>query len=87
MSNTSSTREVWNVIEADGHDMNDLVRAVDALPAPDSETPTVVICQTVKGKGVDFMERNLSWHAGSLSAADLERALASLAGNYRKELV
>jgi transketolase len=72
----------WNVIEADGHDMADLVRAVDAWPASDSDTPTVVICETVKGKGVDFMERNLSWHAGSLGAADLERAMASLAANY-----
>jgi transketolase len=75
----------WNVIEADGHDMADLVRAVDAWPASDSDTPTVVICETVKGKGVDFMERNLSWHAGSLGAADLERAMASLAVNYGRE--
>jgi transketolase len=39
----------------------------------------VVICETVKGKGVDFMERNLAWHAGSLGREDLERALVALA--------
>jgi transketolase len=69
----------WNVIEVDGHDMGALVQAFDSLPDPDSDTPTVVIGETVKGKGVDFMERNLAWHAGSLNDKDLQRALASLA--------
>ena len=77
----------WNVIEANGHDMADLVRAVDALPSSDSDRPTVVICETVKGKGVDFMEHNLAWHAGSLGAADLERAMTALAASRTKESV
>ncbi|WP_203137627.1 transketolase [Microbacterium sp. JZ31] len=68
----------WNVIEVDGHDMAQLVDAIDRLPDPDSDVPTVVVCETVKGKGVDFMERNLAWHAGSLGAEDLTRALAAL---------
>ncbi|MBN9201035.1 MAG: transketolase [Microbacterium chocolatum] len=76
----------WNVVEIDGHDMGQLVEAIDALPDPMTEVPTVVICETVKGKGVDFMERNLAWHAGSLGAADLERALASL-HSHRSEAV
>lgn len=75
----------WNVVETDGHDMSQLVAALDALPAADSSQPTVVICDTVKGKGVDFMERNLAWHAGSLGAADLERAYASLSASYGRE--
>lgn len=77
----------WNVVEIDGHDMSQLVTAIDALPDPDSDTPTVVIAETVKGKGVDFMERNLAWHAGSLGAEDLERALAALAASREKETV
>ncbi len=77
----------WNVVEIDGHDMAQLVAAIDALPDPDSDTPTVVIAETVKGKGVDFMERNLAWHAGSLGAEDLERALAALAASREKETV
>ena len=68
----------WNVIEVDGHDMAQLVDAIERLPDPDSDVPTVVVCETVKGKGVDFMERNLAWHAGSLGADDLTRALAAL---------
>jgi len=77
----------WNVIHIDGHDMGALVGAIDQLPATDSDKPTVVICETVKGKGVDFMERNLAWHAGSLGAADLERAMAALSATRVKESV
>lgn len=77
----------WNVVEIDGHEMSQLVAAVDALPAPDSDVPTVIVAETVKGKGVDFMERNLAWHAGSLGAADLERALAALNASRDKETV
>ena len=75
------------MIHIDGHDMGALVGAIDSLPATDSDKPTVVICETVKGKGVDFMERNLAWHAGSLGAADLERAMAALSASRDKESV
>ncbi len=74
----------WEVVEADGHDMASLVAAIDGLPATDSRRPTVVICETIKGKGVDFMEHNLAWHAGSLGPADLERAMAALEASRRK---
>jgi transketolase len=47
----------------------------------------VIIAETIKGKGVDFMERNLAWHAGSLGAADLEKALAALQSSRTKENV
>ncbi|MEO8527819.1 MAG: transketolase [Pseudolysinimonas sp.] len=77
----------WDVIMVDGHDMSQLVGAVDAFPATGSDRPTVVICETVKGKGVDFMERNLAWHAGSLGAADLERAIAALESSRVRESV
>ncbi|MDQ0260402.1 transketolase [Sinomonas atrocyanea] len=77
----------WNVVVIDGHDMKQLVDAIDHLPATDSKRPTVVICETVKGKGVDFMERNLAWHAGSLGAADLERAMSALEASRKKETV
>jgi transketolase len=77
----------WNVVHIDGHDMSQLLTAIDELPDTQSDRPTVVICETVKGKGVDFMERNLAWHAGSLGAADLDRALAALQASYEKEKV
>ena len=69
----------WNVIECDGHDMAQLISAIDSLPPHDSDKPTVLVCQTVKGKGVSFMERNIGWHAGSLSEEDMNKALEEIA--------
>ncbi len=77
----------WNVIEVDGHSMADLTRVLDQLPPANSQRPTVIIAETIKGKGVDFMERNLAWHAGSLGAADLARALEALESSHKKESV
>lgn len=76
----------WNVIEVDGHNMSQLVAAVDALPDPDSGLPTAIVCRTIKGKGVDFMEGDIGWHAGSVNETDLARALDSLRLG-REELV
>ncbi len=70
-------------MQVDGHDMKALVEAFDALPPTDSDRPTVVICETIKGKGIDFMEHNIGWHAGSLGGADLERAQLSLAASRK----
>ena len=69
----------WNVIEADGHNMGELVKAIDSLPSGSSGMPTALVCATVKGKGVSFMERNIGWHAGSLSEVDMNAALAEIA--------
>lgn len=49
----------WNVIELDGHD-HDALR--EALSNKEAEKPTVIIADTVKGKGVSFMENNILWH-------------------------
>jgi transketolase len=56
-----------------------LVSAIDSLPASDSSKPTALVCKTVKGKGVSFMERNLGWHAGSLNDEDMQKALEEIA--------
>lgn len=75
----------WNVVEINGHDMNMIVDALDNLPAVNSLKPTVIVANTIKGKGVSFMERNLGWHAGRLSEEDYARALESLRANYPNE--
>jgi transketolase len=74
----------WNVIECDGHNMAELTAAVDRLPPSTADKPTAIICNTVKGKGVGFMERQIKWHAGTLSEADTEKALAELAAGRGK---
>ena len=75
----------WNVIEVqDGNDMKQVVAALDSLPAG-GDTPTVVILNTVKGKHISFMERQIKWHAGSLNEQDLATALADLEAAYEKQ--
>ena len=49
----------WNVIEIDGHD-HDALR--EALSQTSEDKPTVVIANTVKGKGISFMEMDILWH-------------------------
>ena len=76
----------WNVIEINGHDMNAIVDTIDALPASDSPKPTLIICDTIKGKGVSFMERNLAWHSGNLTTEQMEQALADLRKAHEQEM-
>ena len=65
----------WNTVEVDGHDMAQLVAALDALPPAASNKPTAIVCSTVKGKGVSFMEHNIGWHAGTLKTDDMNIAI------------
>lgn len=68
----------WNVKVIDGHDMEQIVQALDELPSADSDVPTVIIGNTIKGKGIDFMENQAQWHNGLLTEEQLEAALESL---------
>ena len=66
----------WHVeIVQDGHDIDGLV---SALTADSFGRPRVVLAQTVKGKGVSFMENNLDWHHGRLSDAQSEQAIVEI---------
>jgi transketolase len=70
----------WSVEEVDGHDVDALARVYDGLPPRDHDVPTVIVANTVKGKGVSWMEYSRTWHLGALVGADLEAARAELAG-------
>lgn len=67
----------WGVHELDGHD-HDALSAAFTAPPPLPGRPTVLVAHTVKGKGVSFMEDQLSWHYRSADAAQLAAALAEL---------
>ncbi len=77
----------WDVIEiADGNDMEQVCAALDRLPPPDyrvRRNPVFIISNTVKGKGVDFMEGTYKWHGGGIAKEQLEQALASVKKNRR----
>ena len=76
----------FHVVEIDGHNMGEIVDALDTLPDSGSDRPTAIVANTIKGKGVDFMERNIGWHAGSLNQEDYRRAIESIQRVYGKEV-
>jgi transketolase len=67
----------WHVVEIDGHDIADIQRGL-AEARHTSGRPTVLIAETVKGKGVSFMENQCDWHGAVLSEAQLTQALREL---------
>jgi transketolase len=67
----------FEVREIDGHDMAQVVDALDALPL-DSDRPTALIAHTVKGKGVSFAENTYLWHSNNVNDETYERALGEL---------
>ena len=67
----------FEVREIDGHDMNQVVDALDALPL-DSDRPTALIAHTVKGKGVSFAENTYLLHSNNVNDETYERALGEL---------
>jgi transketolase len=50
----------WNVHKINGHNFSILKKKINSLSK--SKKPTVIICDTIKGKGVSFMENNILWH-------------------------
>ena len=56
----------WQVREIDGHDMGEILAALDSLPDPSGPAPQCIIARTVKGKGASFMENAAEWHYGGL---------------------
>lgn len=75
----------WNVLEIDGHDMGQIIDAIDSLPAVDGDKPTVIIGHTVKGHGVSFMENNANWHAGCVNEEDWIKAKEELKTAYERK--
>lgn len=67
----------WEVVETDGHDVNALRKVLLALPLKEGR-PNCLICHTVKGRGVSFMEDELLWHYRSPDDGEYERALREL---------
>ena len=63
----------FECFEVDGHDMDAIVTA---LKAPVSGKPKFICCNTVKGKGVSFMEDQFGWHGSPMNKEQFEKALS-----------
>lgn len=67
----------WRVLTADGHDLAAVLPALDEAATPTGR-PTVVVADTVKGKGIPFAENTAAFHNGSMTREQYETALAGL---------
>ena len=69
----------WNVIVINGHNIRQIMEALDKA-AESKRRPTVIIMNTVKGKGVSFMENNAGFHGKACNKEEFEKAMAELKG-------
>lgn len=67
----------WNVITVDAHDFDQIDAAVKAADETKGR-PTCIICNSVKGKGVSFMENKVNWHGSAPKQEQYEIAMAEL---------
>lgn len=67
----------WNVLEIDGHNMEEILGALDAADEVKG-VPVAIIASTVKGKGVSFAENVVSYHNGILTEETSRQALEEL---------
>ncbi len=74
----------WYAVEADGHDLEQLDKAFDAVQTV-KDRPQIIIAHTIKGKGISFVENKVEWHGIAPKKEELEKALAEL-DEQEKEL-
>ncbi len=66
----------WNVTEIDGHNIEQIYEAIEN--AKKSDKPSVIVANTIKGKGVSFMENNPGWHGTAPKEPDYLKAIEEL---------
>lgn len=67
----------WNVLTVDGHDIEKILDAVNSAKNTKGR-PTIIIANTIKGKGVSFMENQAGWHGSAPNKEQRDQAIAEL---------
>ncbi len=67
----------WHVRRIDGHDIEVVINTLNEAKSV-TDKPTLIVADTIKGKGVSFMEGVVDWHGKAPSAEEAEKALAEL---------
>ena len=67
----------WHVLVIDGHDFNQIDDAIQKAKET-KDKPTIIIANTIKGKGVSFMENEVGWHGTAPNDEQLQQALEEL---------
>ncbi|MEQ6359972.1 transketolase [Thermoanaerobacter thermohydrosulfuricus] len=70
----------WHVIEIDGHDFDQIDKAIEEAKATKGK-PTLIIAHTIKGKGVSFMENQVGWHGSAPNEEQRQKAIQELEGS------
>ncbi|MBC2857267.1 transketolase [Cetobacterium sp. 2A] len=69
----------WSTVEINGHDISEIKMAFNKF-LKETEKPFVIIANTIKGKGVSFMEMNSLWHGKAPNDVELQKALEEIGG-------
>ena len=69
----------WNVISIDGHNYEEILSAINEAKSVKGK-PTVIVCKTIKGKGVSFMENQCGWHGTAPNKEQCKEAIKELGG-------
>lgn len=83
----TSTAAIWStvgfdVLEADGHNIEALLQAKEELKSRKNGKPKIIIANTVKGKGVEYMESRMEWHYLPMSEAQYTDAREKIEATY-----
>ena len=68
----------YKTFQINGHSFKDLDRVFKKIMKKKNSPPTVVIANTIKGKGISFMEKNVKWHHAVPQKEEFEKALKEL---------
>jgi transketolase len=74
----------WRTLEIDGHDFNQVIPALETARAAKDGKPTCIVANTIKGKGVSFMENNPEWHGVAPKPEQVAAAVAELEAAAKK---
>ena len=72
----------FEVVECDGHDVEEIYTQIDLFKARKNGIPKLLIANTIKGKGVSYMENKLEWHYLPMKAEQYEMAKKDVYNNY-----
>ncbi len=67
----------WNVLKVDGHDIEKIIEAINQAKNTKGK-PTIIVANTIKGKGVSFMENQAGWHGSAPNKEQRDQAIEEL---------
>ncbi|MCL5985110.1 MAG: transketolase [Actinobacteria bacterium] len=73
----------WQTYKIDGHNFEQILDTVNHAKEIRGK-PKIIICRTIKGKGVSFMENNVNWHAKAPSKEEFHKAMSELSCEFNQ---